>query len=125
MTRSTVQRALLAGIGVLVLAHVLYAGVLIKVSYHEFLRWILLGAPGFAACIAAYMSPSRKLLMGISMALYGAVIGMLSAVGYEYFGLHVDRIGGPLATFVILFAYDAALSVVGSVVGVFLSHKRN
>lgn len=57
------------------------------------------------------------------MALYGAVIGMLSATGYEYLGLHVDRIGGPLATFTILLAYHAVLSIVGSVAGIVLSRR--
>jgi hypothetical protein len=123
MIHWTAQRAVLAGIGVLILAQLLYIGVLLKINHHELLRWILLGAPGLAAFIAAYSAPNRKLLIGLSMALYGALIGMLSAIGYEYFGLHVDRIGGLFATFMILLAYYAALSIVGSVAGLFLSRK--
>ncbi len=123
MIRATEQKAVLAGVGVLFLAQVLYVLVLVKVSYHEILRSMLLGAPAMAACMAAYLSPSRKMLIGLSMALCGAVIGLLSAMGYEYFGLHVDRIGGPLATFAILLAYYVALSVAGSVVGIALSRK--
>ena len=55
------------------------------------------------------------------MAIYGAIIGMLSSIGYEYFGLHVDRIGEPLTTFAVLLTYYAVLSIVGSVVGIILS----
>ena len=119
----TEKKAVLAGIGVLVLAQVLYVGVLVKVGYHEILRSMLLGAPAIAACMAAYLSPSRKMLIGLSMAWCGAVIGLLSAMGYECFGLHVDRIGGLLATFVILLAYYVALSAAGSVVGIVLSRR--
>lgn len=121
MSRVTAARAVLAGIGVLVFAQVLYILVLFQIDHYELLRWMLLGAPGLAACITAYLSPNRKLLMGISMALYGAMIGLLSAIGYEYFGLHVDRIGGGLVTFTVLLTYYASLSVVGSVAGIFLS----
>lgn len=121
MSRVTAPRAVLTGIGVLVFAQVLYVGVLIKIGHHELLRWILLGAPGFAACITAYLSINRKLLMGVSMALYGVMIGILSTIGYDYFGMHVDRIGGLQTTFAVLLAYYAALSVVGSMAGIFLS----
>lgn len=125
MIRWTVPKATMVGIGLLVLAQLLYVGVLLKIEYHEFLRLILLGAPGFAAFAAAYLAPCRKLLVGISMALYGAIVAMLSAYIYEQFGLHVDRIGGLSATFVILLAYYAALSVVGGAVAVFLSRRSS
>ncbi len=36
---------------------------------------------------------------------------------------YVDQIGGVLATFIILITYNAALSIVGSMGGVFLSRK--
>jgi hypothetical protein len=121
MIRITALKAMLIGIGVLVLAQVLYVGVLVKINHHEFLRWALLGAPSLAACIASYMSSTRKLLIGTSMALYGTLIGMLSALGYEYFGLPVDYIGDPLAIFPVLLTYYAVLAIVGSVAGIVLS----
>ena len=119
--RSTVLKATLAGIGVYVLSSILFAGVLLKISHHELLRWILYGTPGYAACIAAYLSPKRKLLIGMSMALYGAVMGPLSTPMYEYFGLPVDYIGTPLETFVIYLVYCAIWAVVGSGMGIVLS----
>jgi hypothetical protein len=123
MIRGTVLKAILAGIGVLVLAQVLYVGVLLKIAHHEFLRLVLLGAPGFAALVAAYLAPNRKLLIGVSMSFHGAVIGLLSAIGYEQFGLPVDHIGGLLATFLILITYYTAWSIAGSLMGTFLSRK--
>ena len=76
-----------------------------------------------AVFIAAYLAPRRKLVVGVSMAIFGASISMLSALGYEYFGFHVDHIGGLFATFLILLSYNAAFCVVGSMAGYFLSRK--
>ena len=123
MMRWTMPKAMLAGISVLVLAQILYIGVLVKINHHELLRLLLLIAPGLAAFVAAYLAPRRKLLVGLSMAMYGAVIGVLSALGYESFGLHVDRIGGVWATFLILLVYYLVLSLVGSAGGYLLSRK--
>lgn len=124
MMHRTISKATLAGIGVLILAQALYIGVLVKITHHELLRLLLLIAPSLAAFIAAYLAPRRKLLVGLSMALYGAVIGVLSAFWYESFGLHVDRIGGVWATFLILLVYYLALSLVGGAGGYFLSRNK-
>jgi hypothetical protein len=67
MTRWTVPKASLAGIGVFVVGQVLY----VIFSYHELLRLVLLGAPGFAAFVAAYLAPRRKMAVGMSMAIRG------------------------------------------------------
>jgi hypothetical protein len=123
MIRSTLAKAILAGIGILILGQMLYVGVLVKINQYEVLRFVLLAFPTFAAFIAAYLAPRRKLVVGISMAIFGASISMLSALAYEYFGFHVDHIGGLLATFLILLAYNAAFCVVGSLAGYFLSRK--
>ncbi len=123
MIRSTVVKAILAGICILILGQMLYIGVLVKINQHELLRLVLLAFPTFAAFIAAYLAPRSKLIVGISMAIFGASISMLSAFTYEYFGFHVDHIGGILVTFLILLAYNAAFCVVGTLAGYFLSRK--
>ena len=110
----------LAGIGVFVLGQMAY----FEFSHHELLRLLLLGTPGFAAFVAAYLAPRWKIVVGMSMAIYGAVLGESMARSYEYFGGHVDRIGGLLATLAILLAYNGTLSIVGSAAGAFLSRKR-
>lgn len=119
MIQWTVPKATLAGIGVFVFGQVLYVGF----SHQELLRLVLLGTPGFAAFVAAYLAPRWKIVVGMSMAIYGAVLGELMARVYEYFGGHVDQIGGLLATLVILLVYYLALSLMGSVGGYFLSRK--
>jgi hypothetical protein len=119
MMHWTAPKAALAGVSVFVLGQVMYYGF----SHHELLRLVLLGTPGFAAFVAAYFAPRRKIAIGMSMALYGAVVGQLMTSGYEYLGGYVDHIGGVLETFVILLSYYLVLSLIGSVTGYFLSRK--
>ena len=119
--RLTVPRAMMAGIGILILDLILYSWVLLAANSHEFLRYISLSAPGLAACVTAYLSSRQKLLVGMSMAVYGALGGMLSDPLYEYFGLYIDHVGTPLETFVIRLVYCSALAALGSVVGIVLS----
>lgn len=125
MIRWTVAKAMMAGISVIIFAQLLYVAVLLKIADYELLRLILLGFPCLAAFVAAYWSPCRKISVGVSMAMYGAVIGVLSASCYDYFALPVDRIGGLFTTFFILLVYYGALSIVGSVAGVLLSRRVN
>lgn len=119
MTHWTTPRASLAGISVFVLGQALY----VAFSNHEPLRLILLCTPGFAALISAYLAPHWKIFIGMSMAIYGTMIGELMACIYEYFGGHVDHIGDTVATFIILFTYNTILSIIGSILGIVLSQK--
>jgi hypothetical protein len=119
MTHWTSPKAVLAGLSVFVLGQAMYYCFV----HHELLRLVLLGTPSFAAFVAAYLAPNRKIAIGMSMAVYGAIIGQLMAIGYEYLGGYVDHIGGVLETFVILLSYYLVLSLIGSVVGYFLSRK--
>lgn len=107
----------------LVFAQVLYVGVLIKICHYELLRWVILGAPAFAAFMASYLAPNRKFLKGTSMTFYGAVIGMLSAMLYRGFGFNIDNIGGFSQGFIVVFIYYGVLSLVGSVAGMIVSRK--
>jgi hypothetical protein len=116
-------KAGMAGIAVLVLAHVLWIGVLLGVKFHEALRIALFFFPSFAAFLTTYLAPRQKILMGLSMAVYGAVIGISSAFVYKYFGGQLDDIGGPLATFMILLTFHGVYSVVGTAAGYSLSRR--
>lgn len=120
MIRWSVPKASLAGIAVFVLGDALY----LAFSHYELLRLVLLGTPGFAAFVAAYWTPRWKIAVGMSMAIYGAVLGELMARVYEYSGGHVDHIGGLAATLLILLAYYGAISIVGSMAGAFLSKRQ-
>ena len=123
MIRVTVLRAVLAGIVVFALAQVYMFWYWSELIHLGLLGLMKLGIPVFAASITAYLSPHWKLLTGTSLAFYEAVIWTLSPIVCEYFGVHLDLIGGPLMTFVIYLAYFAPLSVIGSVIGIVLSRK--
>ena len=124
MMRWTLVQAALAGIGILILGNILYIGVLLEVSEHELLRSVLFTFPTLAAFVAAYLAPHRKLAVGFSMAIFEASLGLLFAFGYEYFGIHIDHIGGLLATFSILLVINSVLCLVGSLAGYLLSQRK-
>lgn len=120
--------AVLASVSILIAAQLLYVGVLTKVSYHEPLRLMLLSAPMLAAFVAAYFVPGRKVqkvLAGMLMAVVGAVLGILSSYVYRTLGLHVDQIGGLVATFLVLLAYNGVGAAVGVALGVVFSRNAS
>ena len=86
---------------------------------------MLLGTPSFAAFVAAYLAPRRKVVIGMTMAVYGVIFGQLMTTVYEHLGGYVDHIGGILETSIILLGYYLILSLVGSVAGYFLSRKKH
>ncbi len=51
------------------------------------------------------------------MALWGAIIGVLSTSIYDHLGVPIDHIGGPVAIFLTLLAYQLVYCTVGSVIG--------
>ena len=115
----SVLEASLAGVAVIMLGNMSY----LALSYYELPRLLLLGTPGLAAFVAAYWSPRWKMAVGMSMAVYGAVLGELIACVYEHFGGRLDHIGGVVATLFILLVYNSGLSVIGSFMGIFFSKK--
>lgn len=126
MSRRSV--AVLAGVSILLAAQLLYVGVLTKVSYHEPLRLMLLSAPILAAFVAAYFVPGRKVqkvLAGMSMAVTGAILGILSSHVYRALGLHVDQIGGLVATFLVLLGYNGVAAAIGTALGVTFSRNTS
>lgn len=117
MIQPTVTKAVVVGIAVLVLANVLWLGVLWEVKFYELLRMTLLIFPGIASFLVAYLAPRGKIVLGISMAAWGATIGTFATSIYEHFGVPVDNIGGPMAIFFVLLAYQLVFCTVGSVAG--------
>jgi len=113
-------RAFTAGIGVLLAAQILYVGVLARINHHELLRSVLLAFPFAAAFLTAWLAPRRKMLAGLSMAVFGAAIGVAASFVYERLGFVVDEIGGLAATFLILLAYQGVSCVLGSGLAIFV-----
>ena len=123
MIRWSMLKAGMIGISVLILGHVLYFLVLVGVRNHELLRVGLLFFPGIAAFATAYFAPRRKILMGISMAIYGAAIAIVSSSIYEFLGFHIDHIGGLFTTFTIILGYYVVFCAVGGLAGYFLARR--
>lgn len=124
MMRWTMLRAWMVGISVLILGHVLYFLVLLEVRNYELLRVALLFFPSIAAFVTAYFAPRRKILMGISMAVYGAIVVIVSSFVYESLGFHIDHIGGLFTTFIIILSYYVVFCAVGGLTGYFLAQKK-
>lgn len=117
MIKQTVTTTTLIGIAVLVLANVLWLGMAWETKFYESLRVVLLFFPSLAALLVAYLAPRRKILVGISMAVWGALIGTIATSIYDHLGVPVDHIGGPFSLFLILLAYQLAFCTVGSIAG--------
>lgn len=87
------------------------------------LLWIF---PLLAAFITAYLSPRKKVLLGMSMALASAVIGVGFNLIYELLGHQVDFPGvrGGALLFLITLVYGVLLCSVGSYAGDYFSNGR-
>lgn len=128
MTTSTETKAVLIGVAVLVFGNALWLAVLSDVRYSELLRLVLLTFPGVSAFLVAYLAPRRNVMLGISMAFWGAIIGTLTTAIYEHFGVVVDSVGAPMTLFFVLLGYQLISCTIGSAAGYLLFHlskKRN
>ena len=104
--------------------HFMYILVMVDARRYELLRLALLGLPLVASFLVAFLAPRWKFVLAMSLSLFGATIGLISMHIYERFGLHVDSIGGPLETFVILLGYHGFLCTIGGLVGALSSRKE-
>ena len=125
MIRWTSIKAVSAGIAVLILAQVLYLGVLLQIKHYDWLGNILHYFPGIAACTTSILAPHKKIVLGISVSVWGAALAILSTSAYVHMGFYADSIGGPLATFLIVLGYYFILSVIGSILGCYASHYKS
>ena len=125
MVTWTPKKAWRLGLALLVGGHLMWWGVLLEGAYAETLRLALFFVPALAAFLVAYLAPRRKMLLGMSMGVCGALIGFFAMAGYEHLGYHIDKIGGPLATIGILLAIHLGYSLIGSIAGYFLWRLRS
>lgn len=125
MTRSMLK-AWTLGAGILFLGHVMWSMVLNSHTYPELLALTLKLLPTVAAFATAYLAPRKKILLGISMALLGAVLTSAFNFIYEAFDLPVDFAGprGAPYLFMIALASNAFLCTIGSVAGYFLTKPQ-
>jgi len=122
---SSVLKASAIGVGILLSAHVFWGFAPKSESYPAVWAWLLWLFPLIAAFAVAYLAPHNKILLGISMGLYGALLSGVSNFGYQAFGVPVDFPGfkGALTLFVIALISNAVLCTLGSTAGYFLSRR--
>ena len=90
------------------------------------LAWVLWLSPGFAGLAVAYLSPSWKLFLGISMAVVAAGLAVAFNFVYQLLGYATDFRGprGARILFTVTLMYSSTCSTAGTVVGYLLARKR-
>ena len=83
MIRWTILKAVLLGVGTLVAAHLIYLFDLMTPGPQEFLDVALLLVPGVASFASTYVAPKRKVLVGMSLALFGPIVAMIAAQAHH------------------------------------------
>jgi hypothetical protein len=115
------------GILILVLAQGLWFGSVLVGTYSEFLILLLWVSPFIAALVAAYLSPNRKMAMGLSMAVVAAVLVVVFNAAFQGAGTAVDFPGakGGLTLFSITLLYSAVGAALGGATGQWLTRRRS
>jgi len=119
--------AWLIGVGILAVAYLVWFFALLAKLFSGSLVILLWLAPFIAALISSYLGPSKKVLLGISMAIPTAIFAIAFNAGYQLLGNAVDFPGlkGTLILFVVTVIYGGILSLIGGVIGYFLSKQRS
>jgi hypothetical protein len=115
---------MLLGILVLLVGHLLWA-VAFAMGYGRLINPIFLLLTTASAFVVAYLSARMKIIVGMSMFVFGAAIGLISRTLLERVGVGIDLVGTPVETFLILLAYNVAYATVGAVAGyLFWRYRR-
>ncbi|NJO12216.1 MAG: hypothetical protein HC872_00680 [Gammaproteobacteria bacterium] len=111
---------------VLMLVQGLWFGSVLTGSYSEFLVLLLWASPFIAALVTAYLSPARKMIMGMSMAVVAAVLVVVANAVFQAVGTPVDFPGakGGLTLFAITLLYSAVGAVLGGAAGQWFTRRR-
>jgi len=122
---ATAAKAWTVGLAILVAANGVWFFSLQASAFSELLVWLLWLSPVLAALATSYLSPRKKMLLGISMAIPAAVLAVVLNIVYESLGNAVDFSGsrGALTLFAITLAYSGVGSTIGSFVGYILAKK--
>lgn len=112
-------KAWLFGVLVLLVAQGLWVGSVLANAYVEFLMVLLWISPVAAATLVAYLSPSSKIAMGLSMALAAACLAATFNTAFQLAGVAVDFSGvaGGAALFSVTLLYSAVGAALGSLAG--------
>lgn len=127
MLSRPVLRAWLVGVAVLIVAN---GGWFVSLHAHKFsetLVWLLWVSPLIAAFVSAYLSPRKKILLGVSLAIPAATLIVVLNTIYELLGNAVDFPGvrGGTILFVVTLGYSVVLCALGGGAGYYLTKKSS
>lgn len=118
-------RVWLTGAGIVALVYAAWFIALQASQYSEVLVLLLWLSPLVAALVTAYLAPSRKIMMGMSMVLPTVILAVTLNFAYQWLGNAVDFPGtrGGLILFATTLVYSAILCGLGSIGGLVLAKK--
>ncbi len=114
-----------AGVGVLVAAYATWFTFMQMSKFSESMMLLLWLSPLIAAFVSSYFGPSKKVLLGASMAVPTAILAVLLNLVDQFYDKAVDLPGlqGGLIIFFITLIYAGILSGIGGFMGYFLARK--
>ncbi len=94
------------------------------INFHPRVLMLLVRiSPLVASFVAAYLAPRNKFLLGMSLAIPTAILGLVVTIVYQLFGKAVDFAGfdGGLILLSVSLAYGFILCSLGGVAGYFMA----
>jgi len=115
-----------SGFGIIVVAYATWFVLLQVGTYSELFVLLLWSSPFIAAFVSSYLGPSKKIWLGISMAVPTAVLAVVFNSVHQLLGNAVDFPGfkGGLILFTTTLIYAGIISGIGGAVGYFLTRRR-
>jgi hypothetical protein len=119
----TLPKVWAVGVAVIAVAQVGWFLLLGTKSFSQALVILLWASSGIAALMVSYLSPSRKILMGLSLTVPAAVLIALLNYGYQLIGHTSDFPGarGAAILFTVALAWNAVICGLGAAAGYFLA----
>lgn len=114
-----------AGCGIIFVAYAIWFALLQVGTYSELFILLLWASPFIGAFVSSYLGPSKKIWLGISMAVPTALLAVVFNSVYQLLGNAVDFPGfrGGLILFTTTLIYAGIISGVGGAAGYFLTRK--
>jgi len=113
------------GIGFMILLILdMMVAVTTLINFHSLVLMLLLRiSPFVASFVAAYLAPRKKFLLGMSLAIPTAILGLVVTIAYQLFGKAVDFAGfeGGLILLAVSLAYGFILCSLGGMAGYFMA----
>jgi len=118
-------RAWSAGVGVLVAAYATWFTFLQLGKFSEAMMVLLWLSPLVAAFVSSYLGPSKKILLGTSMAVPAAFLAVLFNLVDQLLDISVDfpGVAGAGILFTLTLAYATVLASMGALFGYYLTRN--